>query len=141
MAQPTLARRPFALTATMIITRTRARPTATTARNGLWMECSSERGRGITGITGIVAFTAEATTVVATMAAGFTNAEASAGAAGTMTVFEAEDSIMKDSNTMAFMAANSMVEASSTDVDFTMAAVFMVAADSTAVAGMADTAN
>jgi len=88
------------------------------------MACSSERGLGIAGITGIVAFT-----VVATMAAAITEAGTSAGVAGTMTIFEAEDSIMKALG----VAAASMVEVSSTAT----VAGFMVAA----AAGMVVTDN
>ena len=72
-------------------------------------------GRGTTGITAILAGTAEAITVVVTMAAG------SMDAAGTMTVFEAADLTMKDSAA----AADSMAVKG-----------FVVAADSTAASAV-----
>jgi len=88
-------------------------------------------------------FMGAASTAVATMGAGFTDAGSFASAAGAVTVFAAEDSRTKDSNMMAFVGANSMVEASSAvTMDSTIVvatAVGSMAAEATA--GMADTAN
>ena len=75
------------------------------------MGCSLAWGRGTTGITAILAGTAEAITVVVTMAADFMDA------AGTMTVSEAVDLTMKDS---------------AAAVDSMAVKGFVVAADSTA---------
>lgn len=99
-------------------------------------------GLGITGIGVIPAGTAEASMVVATMAAGFM------GAAGIMTVFEAGDSRMKVSSMAADSMVASVVEKGSTaEESFTEAeastavgAVFMAEADSVE-AGTAETAN
>src|SRR5258708_8933803 len=102
----------YAPTAIMIITRTPARRTATTGRNGLLVTCSSARAPGFTDFMGARAFMDAASTVVDTMAAGFTDAAVSAAVAGTMTVFVAEDSRMKALNTV----GASMVEAGFTAV-------------------------
>lgn len=93
-----------------------------------------------------LAFTVAGSTVVATMAAGFTEAEALAGAAGTMTVFEAEDSIMKALGTVAaFMVEEGSAAAevvSTVAVDSTVVAEAMAVEDSMeAVATVGATAD
>jgi len=85
------------------------------------------------------AFTAEASTVVATMAAAFTGAGAPVGEAGIMTVFEAEDLHMWASDVEAFVAANFMEEEGFTAAvtDSVAVADSMVEPDSTAVVATA----
>ncbi len=130
-----LGQRRYVPTATMIITPMLARHMATTAQNGSSMACLSERGRGITGITGIVASTAAATTVVATMAAAITGGVTSADVAGTTTVFEVEDSIMKALGA----EAASMVEVSSTAVEDSTVEATVAGFMAAATVGMAGT--
>jgi hypothetical protein len=134
-----LAQRLYVPTATMIIIRTLARHMATTARNGSSTACSSAPGRGFTDFMDARAFTAEASTVVATMAAAFTEAGASVGMAGITTVFEAEDLNMRASDVEAFVAANFMEEEGFTAAvtDSVAVADSMVEADSTAVVATA----
>src|SRR5439155_19730264 len=108
------------------------------------MACSSARARGFTDSMDAPVFMGAASTAVATMGAGFTDAGSFASAAGAVAVFAAEDTRTKDSNTMAFVGANSMAEASSAvTMDSTIvvatAAGSLAAADGTA--GMAHTAN
>lgn len=76
--------RRFALTAIIIITPTLARPTASTAPNGLWTAHSLALDLGITGIGVILAGTDAVSTVGVS------------AAVGTVTASEAGDSSMKD---------------------------------------------
>ena len=119
-----LAQRPYVPTATMIITPTLARRMATTVQIGLLVACSSAQARGFTDFMDVRAFT---------------EAGASVGVAGIMTVFEAEDSRMKDSDVEAFVAANFMEEEGFTAAvtDSVAVADSMVEADSTAVVATA----
>lgn len=102
------------------------------------MGCSLAWGRGTTGIIAIRAGTAEAITVVVTMAADFMDA------AGTMMVFEAADLTMKDSAAAAdSMAVKGFVVAAVSAVEkgSTVGEASTAAADFMVVAAMAGTDN
>lgn len=102
------------------------------------MGCSLVWGRGTTGITAILAGTAEAITVVVTMAADFMDE------AGAMTASEAADLTMKDSAAAVdSMAVKGFVEAAASAVEkgTTVGADSTVAVDFMVVAAMAGTDN
>jgi hypothetical protein len=124
-------RRRYARMATMIITRTIARPTVTTVRIGLSVESSSEPARGST-VTTVVA-----TTVMATMAGATTDVVVTMAGVITvvvvMAIAVAADLIVEDLTGADLDAGAPMVVVDSTEV---MEAA--VAVDSMAVVDSAE---